>query len=311
MLLAFPPQTQVVAEDGVLRGEGGGGRGGGGADTATAMEEQPPVSRVGVALLAVFLTAACWWYVSYADRQRRAPEQEARSKEALARVRARQQQKQQEEEEALTEEQQSMNLCRAFACELPAPSPSLAAAPPLPACLAQCEPLASVDSLWQWAPPAEYEHDPASLPYRAPPSHVLLEQTRRGRLLVCHDFKGGYHAYETGCYASCSALGGASYGDGAYRVSAWELVDSFVYFSHSLVTVPPPAWINLCHAHEVKALGTLITEWDQGHQHCSRLFADTQAAETTARQLAALARYRRFEGWLINIENKVDWEGGE
>ena len=37
----------------------------------------------------------------------------------------------------------------------------------------------------------------------------------------------------------------------------------FIYFGHYTVTIPPPAWIDIAHKHNVKMLGTLIFEqWD-------------------------------------------------
>jgi mannosyl-glycoprotein endo-beta-N-acetylglucosaminidase len=40
----------------------------------------------------------------------------------------------------------------------------------------------------------------------------------------------------------------------AYAIRHWYLIDVFVYFSHSLVTLPPPCWINTAHRHGVKVL---------------------------------------------------------
>ncbi len=37
----------------------------------------------------------------------------------------------------------------------------------------------------------------------------------------------------------------------AYRLNAWHCVDTFVYFSHHLVTIPPPGWINAAHRNGV------------------------------------------------------------
>lgn len=53
-------------------------------------------------------------------------------------------------------------------------------------------------------------------------------------------------------------------------------------------------------------LGTFITEWDAGTTACGRLFASEAAAERCAYQLAAIAAWHGFEGWLINIENELE-----
>ena len=39
---------------------------------------------------------------------------------------------------------------------------------------------------------------------------------------------------------------------GFFRLWHWESVDTFVYFSHWLVTVPPPGWIAAAHRNGVK-----------------------------------------------------------
>ncbi len=63
------------------------------------------------------------------------------------------------------------------------------------------------------------------------------------RLLVCHDMAGGYHvdAWAQGC--ECRD---------PFYISHWHLIDTFVYFSHSFVTIPPPGWINSAHRHDVE-----------------------------------------------------------
>lgn len=65
----------------------------------------------------------------------------------------------------------------------------------------------------------------------------------RPRVLVCHDMKGGYvdDKWIQGCE-----------NDAGYAIWHWYLMDVFVYFSHSLVTIPPPCWTNTAHRHGVK-----------------------------------------------------------
>lgn len=66
---------------------------------------------------------------------------------------------------------------------------------------------------------------------------------RRRRLLVCHDMAGGY--------GDDKWVQGGTNAD-AYAIWHWYLIDVFVYFSHSLVTLPPPCWVNTAHKHGVK-----------------------------------------------------------
>ena len=60
-----------------------------------------------------------------------------------------------------------------------------------------------------------------------------------------------------------------------YRFDHWSSIDSFIYFGHYTVTIPPPSYIDQAHMNGVKILGTLIFEWDQGAKE-ARLLLDGQ-----------------------------------
>lgn len=88
--------------------------------------------------------------------------------------------------------------------------------------------------------------DPGSVDYAVMKCSVPLAVTDkpcRPRLLVCHDFKGGYQDDKW--------IQGNDNGD-AYSLWHWDLTDVFVYFSHNLVTLPPPGWTNAAHKHGVQ-----------------------------------------------------------
>ncbi|CAN0009123.1 unnamed protein product [Laminaria digitata] len=119
----------------------------------------------------------------------------------------------------------------------------------------------------------------------------------RNRLLVCHDLAGGY--------GEDRFVQGGGF-DRAYRMYDWGLVDIFVYFSHNLVTIPPAGWIDVAHRHGTRVLGTFITEWEAGHGVCAELLRSEETAERAAAQLTRIAVDHGFDGWLVNIENKVD-----
>ncbi|XP_010543918.1 PREDICTED: cytosolic endo-beta-N-acetylglucosaminidase 1 [Tarenaya hassleriana] len=119
----------------------------------------------------------------------------------------------------------------------------------------------------------------------------------RPRILVCHDMKGGYvnDKWVQGCE-----------NDGGFAIWHWYLMDIFVYFSHSLVTLPPPCWVNTAHRHGVKVLGTFITEWDEGKAICKELLETEESAQMYAERLSELAAVLGYDGWLINIENEIE-----
>ncbi|KAG0489647.1 hypothetical protein HPP92_006510 [Vanilla planifolia] len=125
-----------------------------------------------------------------------------------------------------------------------------------------------------------------------------VKMPHRQRMLVCHDFKGGYTDDDKWIQGGANA--------GAYAVWHWHLIDIFVYFSHNLVTLPPPGWINAAHTHGVKVLGTFITEWEKGREICNTLLSTVESARTYAERLAELANKLGFDGWLINMEVKLD-----
>ncbi|PKA56180.1 mannosyl-glycoprotein endo-beta-N-acetylglucosaminidase [Apostasia shenzhenica] len=125
-----------------------------------------------------------------------------------------------------------------------------------------------------------------------------VEMPTRRRILVCHDFKGGYTDDDKFVQGSSNAS--------AYAIWHWHLMDVFVYFSHNLVSLPPPGWTNAAHTHGVKILATFITEWDKGREICNTLLSTTKSSRTYAERLAELAYALGFDGWLLNMEVKLD-----
>ncbi|KAL9659430.1 hypothetical protein QQ045_024236 [Rhodiola kirilowii] len=122
----------------------------------------------------------------------------------------------------------------------------------------------------------------------------------RPRILVCHDMEGGYTDDD-------KWVQGGSNTD-AYAIWHWYLMDVFVYFSHNLVTLPPPGWTNAAHKHGVKVLGTFITEWDEGRVICNKLLATKESSQKYAELLVELAVALHFDGWLLNLEVALDIE---
>ena len=50
----------------------------------------------------------------------------------------------------------------------------------------------------------------------------------------------------------------------AYLFYHWQLIDTFIYFSHQFVTIPPAGWILAAHRHGVDILGKLQTFFEYG-----------------------------------------------
>ncbi|XP_070415867.1 cytosolic endo-beta-N-acetylglucosaminidase isoform X2 [Equus przewalskii] len=154
--------------------------------------------------------------------------------------------------------------------------------------------LSSLEELLAWTPNVEDGFNVALQPSecRQPPL-----SSRRPRTLLCHDMMGGY--------LDDKFIQGAAVHN-PYSFYHWQYIDIFVYFSHHTVTIPPVGWTNAAHRHGVCVLGTFITEWIAGGQLCEAFLAgDERSYQAVADQLVSLARFFRFDGWLINIENSL------
>jgi len=84
------------------------------------------------------------------------------------------------------------------------------------------------------------------------PHYTLGESEPRS--LVCHD--SGVSVYVEDHHVLGQHL------DLAYTFTYWQYVDTFVYFSHHRISVPPTSWIHAGHKHGVKVLGTVLLEWE-------------------------------------------------
>lgn len=118
----------------------------------------------------------------------------------------------------------------------------------------------------------------------------------KASVLLVHDYAGNYHDYES--------VQGADIAEEMYACEYLQYVDSFVYFSHKLVCVPPPTWTNTLHRNGVKALGTILIEPQT--KETERLLKYTDDGGNMqfnlVRVLADIAKHYGFDGYLINIE---------
>ena len=80
-----------------------------------------------------------------------------------------------------------------------------------------------------------------------------------------------------------------------YRLYDWHLIDTFVYFSHNMVTIPPPVWTNCAHRNGTAVLGTvraLHLHWHDVLSVCSSSPSGTRALPSAASCLPAA-----MHGW--------------
>ena len=108
-------------------------------------------------------------------------------------------------------------------------------------------------------------------------------------------FPGGYHDYES--------IRPSFVTEPLFFPNYLQHVDLFVYFSHKLVSCPPPTWTNVLHRNGVKTLGTFIIE--PGTLDIERILDDDGGVNRVARQLASIADHLGFDGWLLNIEDHL------
>ncbi|KAL1130623.1 hypothetical protein AAG570_011865, partial [Ranatra chinensis] len=176
-----------------------------------------------------------------------------------------------------------------------------------------CWPLKTLDAVLNWSLPSDNnDWGPLVRPLvgrginttRAGPQcqhlggapYETWQRNEVPKTLYCHDMKGGY--------LDDRFVNGSGQHD-AFRFSRWSGIDTFVYFSHSLVTIPPLGWINAGHTHGVPVLGTIITEGAVGHDIWERLLSNEDSIEMFCNNLVLICVQYNFDGYLLNIENHI------
>ncbi|CAI2373047.1 unnamed protein product [Moneuplotes crassus] len=163
--------------------------------------------------------------------------------------------------------------------------------------------------------PEHFSHQVTSVPYIPRKEAETLEGgeavTGKRKVLVCHDIPKGINEDDI-CFNNFNRSKG-------YRFEHWENIDTFVYFSHNRLTVPPAAWITQAHKHGVKILGTLIFEWDDGKRGCKemldgvltyqgKVIDEDLGALFYAEKLCEIAKFFKFDGYLMNFESDIPQE---
>ena len=165
-------------------------------------------------------------------------------------------------------------------------------------------PFKSLAELRDWVP----EEDEVFASCRIPLSPCREQKNKNcQQVLVCHDMAGGYLQGDR-------FLQGSSVNP-IYTLKCWDLVDVFVYFSHSRVAPPPSTWTAAAHRNGVKVLGTLITEDPDGSAENQELVFGPGSLTTSpsnfsfsrfyADKLVGLACERGFDGWFLNLESSL------
>ncbi|KAG0308811.1 hypothetical protein BGZ98_006743 [Dissophora globulifera] len=130
------------------------------------------------------------------------------------------------------------------------------------------------------------------------------------KVIVCHDMAGGYQEDASPQGNDYSTI---------YNLQYWSHVDTFIYFSHHRIAMPPPVWTNAAHRNGVRCLGTIITEWLPGVMETDEMVSGPEQtladedgndtidrrwfSKTYANKLVDMAVYYKFDGWFINIES--------
>jgi mannosyl-glycoprotein endo-beta-N-acetylglucosaminidase len=156
-----------------------------------------------------------------------------------------------------------------------------------------CKPISNLSSLLDWSPECVTSSRKFKIELLSP-VYLAKRASCTPKFLVCHDMKNNY--------LEDKYLQGSDVAN-SYSFYHWNLIDMFIYFSHHFVTIPPESWINAAHENNVRMLGTIITEFGQGEKLCRDLF---QNIDKCIEKLIELTVYYNFDGWLINIENKIE-----
>ncbi|KAF8280334.1 putative endo-beta-N-acetylglucosaminidase [Trypanosoma cruzi] len=163
------------------------------------------------------------------------------------------------------------------------------------------QPLSSLKELGEWSATKPGIITPAVACRR----RVVGNPLKATRLLVCHDMCGGYNPSDYARFALCDASSSVNpVVDTSYTVSYWNLVDYFVYFSHHRVSIPPKEWINAAHREGVPMLGTFLTEWDASD--ICMMLDNLEEMDKVIYQLVEVCSAYNFDGYLINVENRLD-----
>ncbi|MCJ1377188.1 hypothetical protein MMC17_000280 [Xylographa soralifera] len=152
----------------------------------------------------------------------------------------------------------------------------------------------TIDEVLAWSKDLVDPLQRANTPLLRRLSKPAQQSGPKSKVLLCHDYRGGYHDYES--------VRSGPLKDELYSCEHLQYADLFVYFSHKLCCVPPPSWTNTLHRNGVKVLGTFLVEPQT--LNVDRILTLKDGKYVVAEILANMARTYGFDGWLLNIEKK-------
>ncbi|MCJ1391478.1 hypothetical protein MMC18_004342 [Xylographa bjoerkii] len=152
----------------------------------------------------------------------------------------------------------------------------------------------TIDEVLAWSQDLVDPLQKANTPFLERVSKPAQQSGPKSKVLLCHDYRGGYHDYES--------VRSGPLKDEMYSCEYLQYVDSFVYFSHKLSCVPPPSWTNTLHRNGVKVFGTFLVEPQT--PDVDRILTLKDGKYIVAEILANMAHTYGFDGWLLNIEKK-------
>lgn len=136
----------------------------------------------------------------------------------------------------------------------------------------------------------------ANTPLLQRPLRMSESEVDRSSVTLIHDYAGNYHDYEI-----VQEIGMRTE---MYACEYLQFVDTFIYFSHKLVCVPPSTWTNTLHRNGVLSLGTILIEPQTADSEELLQSKRDESGKTfpLASILGAIPKHYGFDGWLLNIE---------
>lgn len=159
--------------------------------------------------------------------------------------------------------------------------------------IAQSGWLDTIEQLQKWTPGQDV-YNRANLVPLKPRAPVAGPQ-----LFIYHDMYGGY-VPDVDLYPQ-----GTSNPE-SFAFNFWQYVDSFSYFTHHWLAVPPPAWINAAHRNGVPMLGNLSPPCPSGVTDSGQFIQPLlDSPGLFVKQLVSMAQYYGFDGWAFNFETDL------